>query len=290
MKAVCDTKSTNNLYDDALPDYYEFGSRYLEDMRSCLGNWVVFRQPRSDNGDMRYFAIAIVEAVTGPDANGRYVAKLSDFATFGKRVSWRTQAGDYREASLNAVTPRDRMGYHLEGRSVRPISAQDFTEIIEAGLELNIAENGFAMHAPILDFNRLRRDNVESRAVRERAFSKAVISAYQGRCAITGLIIKSGKKFEAQAAHIWSVADGGPDAVQNGIALSGTAHWLFDNGVISLREDFSLKINKKILPTGYLNLIGDREKLIILPDNPTLRPHVEYIRRSKFFKSKRNAL
>jgi putative restriction endonuclease len=289
MKAVCDTKATNNLYGDALPDYYEFGSRYLDDMRSCVGDWVVFRQPRSDNGDMRYFAIAIVDAISEPSASGRYVANLRDFAAFGERVSWRTKTGDYREASLNAVTPRDRMGYYLEGRSVRQIGDQDFAEIVDIGLEVSIANDESAKHAPILNFERLRRDSTESRSIRDRAFSKAVISAYQGRCAVTGLIIKSGKKFEAQAAHIWSVADGGPDAVQNGVALSATAHWLFDNGVISLMNDFSLKINKKILPGGYLNLIGDREKLIILPSNPTLRPHVEYITRSKFYKNKRNA-
>ena len=67
-----------------------------------------------------------------------------------------------------------------------------------------------------------------NRKIRDVAFRRAVIDAYDVTCAVTGLrIINGGGKAEAQAAHIWSVADGGPDVVQNGIALSATAHWLF---------------------------------------------------------------
>jgi putative restriction endonuclease len=33
------------------------------------------------------------------------------------------------------------------------------------------------------------------------------------------------------------VAEGGPDVVQNGIALSATAHWLFDRHLIALTDD-----------------------------------------------------
>ena len=38
---------------------------------------------------------------------------------------------------------------------------------------------------------------------------------------MTGLkIANGGGRSEVQAAHIWSVEDGGPDAIQNGIAFS----------------------------------------------------------------------
>jgi putative restriction endonuclease len=68
-----------------------------------------------------------------------------------------------------------------------------------------------------------------NRKIRDAAFRSQVCSAYGDRCAITGLrIINGGGKLETQAAHIWSVSEGGPDVIQNGIALSGTIHWLFD--------------------------------------------------------------
>jgi putative restriction endonuclease len=39
---------------------------------------------------------------------------------------------------------------------------------------------------------------------------------------------------EVEAAHIKSVEAKGPDVVQNGLALSGTVHWMFDRGLLSV--------------------------------------------------------
>jgi len=44
-----------------------------------------------------------------------------------------------------------------------------------------------------------------------------------------------GSGVEAQVAHIMSIEAGGPDTAANGIPLSGTVHWMFDRGLISLR-------------------------------------------------------
>jgi hypothetical protein len=63
--------------------------------------------------------------------------------------------------------------------------------------------------------------------MRDANFRYHVCGAYENRCAVTGLaIINGGGRAEVQAAHIWPVAAGGPDVVQNGIALSSTVHWL----------------------------------------------------------------
>ncbi|MGH6673150.1 MAG: HNH endonuclease [Xanthobacteraceae bacterium] len=44
---------------------------------------------------------------------------------------------------------------------------------------------------------------------------------------MTGLqIINGGGRAEVQAAHIRPVAAGGFDSVRNGLALSGTIHWI----------------------------------------------------------------
>ena len=64
-----------------------------------------------------------------------------------------------------------------------------------------------------------------NRKIRDARFRGAICEAYDNRCAVTGLrIINGGGRAEVQAAHIWPVKDGGPDVVQNGIALSATAH------------------------------------------------------------------
>jgi putative restriction endonuclease len=72
-----------------------------------------------------------------------------------------------------------------------------------------------------------------NRKIRDANFRRLVCEAYDDTCAVTGLrIINGGGRSEVQAAHIWPVAEGGSDAVHNGIALSGTAHWLFDRHLI----------------------------------------------------------
>ena len=60
---------------------------------------------------------------------------------------------------------------------------------------------------------------------------------------MTGLrIINGGGRSEVQAAHIRPVASSGPDSVRNGLALSGTAHWMFDRGLLSIGDDYSILI------------------------------------------------
>ena len=57
-------------------------------------------------------------------------------------------------------------------------------------------------------------------------------------------MVGAGRKI--QAAHIQPVAKDGPDAVRNGIALSGTFHWLFDRGLISIADDYRILIVDKV--------------------------------------------
>jgi hypothetical protein len=82
-----------------------------------------------------------------------------------------------------------------------------------------------------------------SRIMRDRVFRRIVLRAYDQRCAITGLkLINGGGRAEVAAAHIRPVEASGPDIVNNGIALSGTAHWMFDRGLISLSDDLEILV------------------------------------------------
>ena len=117
-----------------------------------------------------------------------------------------------------------------------------------------------------------------SRKVRNRAFRRAVLHVYEGRCALTGMkLVNGGGRLETEAAHIMGVGDGGPDAVNNGIALSGTVHWMFDRGLIGMSDGGDILLSSKI---------NDRESVekMIYPDRrarwPSAlahRPHVQYL-------------
>ena len=84
-----------------------------------------------------------------------------------------------------------------------------------------------------------------SRIVRDRIFRRVVLRAYDARCAITSLKLINGHgRAEVEAAHIRPVEANGPDIVSNGLALSGTAHWMFDRGLISIAEDHEILVSR----------------------------------------------
>jgi putative restriction endonuclease len=109
-----------------------------------------------------------------------------------------------------------------------------------------------------------------------------VITAYTSTCAVTRLqIVNGGGRVEAQAAHIWSVEEGGPDVVQNGIALSATAHWLFDRHLISLTDDLGLLVSHNRVPTELQPLFANQLERIHLPADRRLWPHIPYVQRHR---------
>lgn len=77
--------------------------------------------------------------------------------------------------------------------------------------------------------------------MRDRVFRRIVLRAYDERCAISGLkLINGGRRAEVAAAHIQPVQANGPDLVSNGLALSGTAHRIFDRGMIRLSDELDV--------------------------------------------------
>jgi putative restriction endonuclease len=77
---------------------------------------------------------------------------------------------------------------------------------------------------------------------RNHLYANSVLTNYRYKCAIcgfTGLFNES--PFGLDAAHIKWHAFGGPDQINNGIALCKIHHWAFDRGAITILQD-SLKI------------------------------------------------
>jgi putative restriction endonuclease len=94
---------------------------------------------------------------------------------------------------------------------------------------------------------------------------------------MTGLkLINGGGRSEVQAAHIRPVERSGPDSVRNGIALSGTMHWMFDRGLISVDDDFSLIFARERLPDTIDRLLGGNDRLLV-PEDIRLQPHPKFL-------------
>ena len=182
----------------------------------------------------------------------------------------------------------------ISGRAqsaVRPISPEDFRRIVELGFEEKVPllprfDN--EMLAPGFDEEQVpfrfdeQRDRVSvtvSRILRDRVFRRVVLRAYDERCAITGLKLINGRgRAEVAAAHIRPVEASGPDIVSNGIALSGTAHWMFDRGLISLADDLEILISRQTNNPQDIRSIINKSGQALAPHRISARPHPHFLK------------
>ena len=122
-------------------------------------------------------------------------------------------------------------------------------------------------------------------ALRVRGFRLAVVEAYDYKCAICGLKLKSPDwlTWEVQAAHIVPNSLLGRDDIYNGIALCHLHHWAFDAGWFTVLDNYRVQVSKRItrLPCdfgrmGNYNVLEsalDKRRQIYLPATPNSYPH-----------------
>jgi putative restriction endonuclease len=238
-------------------------------------------------------------------ANHAY-AIIGDYLPFDRPVPFAGGAngGGYWETPLRAVEQASRVGATLQGKAMRPLADADFAAIVTAGLAETLApENAIRLGlfpsdlppgvedvaepfdhgaTPGLDQVRHVEQMLVNRKVRDANFRGQVCEAYDDTCAVTGLkIINGGGRSEVQAAHIWGVGEGGPDVVQNGVALSGTVHWLFDRHLISLTNEYRLLVSHNKVPAELRVLFERQMDRIQLPQDERLWPHPKYVERHR---------
>jgi putative restriction endonuclease len=171
------------------------------------------------------------------------------------------------------------------------MSFDDFNRITELGFadkvpllprrDDDIPSSGFSEEQSPFRFEQ-QRDRVSvivSRVLRDRVFRRVVLRAYDERCAITGLkLINGSGRAEVAAAHIRPVEASGPDIVSNGIALSGTAHWMFDRGLIGLADNLEILVSRHTNdPDGIRSIINTSGRAIE-PRRLSDRPHPHFLK------------
>lgn len=117
-----------------------------------------------------------------------------------------------------------------------------------------------------------------NRAFREGSFARQVKRAYGARCAMSGLELRNGGgRPEVEAAHIVPVEARGPDTVRNGLALSGTLHWMFDRGLLSVDGDGAILTADGSIAREVADRLLTPDRRLIPPADPLLRPHPAYL-------------
>lgn len=291
---------SDSIYEDTPAERYQFPPQYLGRARACEGDWIIYYEPRKVPDTKGYFAVAKVERVVpDPSAPGMYLALIEpgSYLDFANPVAFTDSAGTLIERGLLNEAQR------ISGRAqaaVRELSPSDFYRIIQAGLDDEhpvLPRVGFEepLHRVQEDRAKFRfeeaRERVStliSRVVRDRVFRKIVLRAYDERCAVTGLkLINGGGRAEVEAAHIRPVEANGPDIVSNGLALSGTAHWMFDRGLIGLDDAMSILVSRQANDAQGIRAIINPSGRAILPERVSDRPHMQFVRwhREHCFKS-----
>src|SRR5262249_39782243 len=124
---------------------------------------------------------------------------------------------------------------------------------------------------------------------REVRFRLNVVAAYNYTCALTRYrltTISSGSIVDA--AHIHQFSDSRNNDPQNGLALCKNAHWLFDNGLWTLNEDYTVRVADGRFSEDSPNqmpLSAYNRKPAHLPNDPALWPsqiHLNWHRKHKF--------
>ncbi|HLZ06687.1 MAG TPA: HNH endonuclease [Bradyrhizobium sp.] len=282
---------SDSIYDDSPAEQYQFPSQYLGRVEACVGDWIIYYEPRKVTETRGYFAIAKVSRVIpDPSVPGMYVALIEagSYLDFANPVPFSGASGPIEQGVLNEQG-------RISGRAqsaVRPISPHDFNKIVELGFEEktpllprlddDVPSSGFEEEQQTPFRIEQQRDRISitvSRVLRDRVFRRVVLRAYDARCAITGLkLINGSGRAEVAAAHIRPVEANGPDIVSNGIALSGTAHWMFDRGLISLSDDLEILISRQTNdPEGVRSLIN-KSGHARPPRRPSDRPHPHFLK------------
>jgi len=298
VKAVFQHKA-DSIYDDTPWEKYNFPKMYLSRVEQTIGDWIIYYEPRSAEGGkgrLSYFAAGQVQSVIpDPSVEGRYYALIAPgtYLPFDRAVS-RISDGTVIESSLRGHDGALATGGYSQS-AVRLLPDSEFDAMLSLGFTSDPAFLGLEQSPESVDgfsenqevFQRPIIEQIISRPFRDAAFARQVKIAYRNRGTMTGLkILNGGGRPEVQAAHIRPVAENGPDTVRNGLALSGTVHWMFDRGLISVDEDGeSILVAKDRVPDTAQRLIVPGKRLI-LPEDTRCLPHPAHLKyhREQVFK------
>jgi putative restriction endonuclease len=277
----------DSIYDVAKGSRYHFPGSYRSRVEQTIGSLIVYYGPLQGLPSRYYSGIARVVSVE-PDSNlaNHHFAHLDEYIDFDRPVGYLEDGGFERQL----VRPDGSINSGRSVQAVRVIDQWEFSAIVTAGLSEpdewpdrvdspeqrpEIDEPPQAIYLAGSEPRQILTQTV-NRPFRDAKFRQHIRKVYDRRCAFTGLqLINGGGRPEVEAAHIIPVERGGNDSIQNGIALSGTVHWMFDRGLLSLDDDFRI-LRSRQLNTDVSHLLVS-DLIARVPSAAHQRPHPHYL-------------
>lgn len=125
------------------------------------------------------------------------------------------------------------------------------------------------------NINRLAENSsrsVDALFSNQSIFRDFVQANYNGLCAITRQVIKSGNFNNLQAAHIYPRSHNGLYTPNNGILMNRDMHWAFDVGCFTINDDYTIQVHPEV-ESDYLQSFNGTE--IFVPSIEYFRPTLE---------------
>jgi len=124
-------------------------------------------------------------------------------------------------------------------------------------------------------------------AVRDQGFRRAIVTAYEHRCALCGIrMVTPDGHSVVDAAHIvpWSISHN--DDPRNGMALCRLCHWTFDEGLMGVSPSYTVIVSPQLgahhnIPGHLLTLVNRKimgpSEQYLWPDLDALSWHRQHV-------------
>lgn len=125
----------DSIYQDSPAEQYQFPRQYLTRVEACIGDWIIYYEPRKVPETRGYFAVAkVMQVIPDPSAADMYLALIEpgSYLEFARPVPFADETGTVVERGVLNEAGR------ISGRAqaaVRPLSREDFFRIFDRGLD-----------------------------------------------------------------------------------------------------------------------------------------------------------
>jgi putative restriction endonuclease len=127
----------------------------------------------------------------------------------------------------------------------------------------------------------------EERFIRGGIFKKEIPRIYQSQCCISGMKITTTANAQmVDACHIVPFSLSNDDTISNGICLSPNLHRAFDRGLLTINEDFIVRISPSVTetdsPYGIAQFAGKRIWLPVTTSHYPSSQNFSWHRKERF--------
>ena len=235
-------------------------------MQAAVDGWLTSGEYEPPNDNLIDGVVSRLVEGKGDMAPVTSREDVIDYYRLGKK--YERQIRNARLCADNKPEAADKL-YKLISAAANAVGASSPSQ--PSPLQPKAAGDDFDPNSEKDERERIKRTIIQRRG--QRRFRDSLISAYEGKCAITGCSILD----ILEAAHIIPYLGAYTDKISNGLLLRADLHTLFDCGLLAIGpETKQVLLAPRIKDSEYQDWCGRR---IHMPKNKDSQPSKEALRK-----------